>query len=469
MIDSVSKEADLKKARRARATLPMQVGLDRLPPHSLECEQGALGCVLLSPNTSMPEVVLKFGKSISEVMYDLRHQTILDELVMMYDEREAIDIITLQTRLKSKNLLSNVGGLAYLAGLPEKTPSAANLSYYMDHICEKLALRKILHACTRVAGRIYEHEGEVSELVDEVEREFSSGNIMPDARVGHTITQIVGDAINQIERASAAKDGLTGLSTGLTDLDRLTCGLQSAEMVVIAARPSTGKTSLGMGFVEHIALDLKLPVGVASLEMSATSLILRMMCSRGRVDSQRIRRGELSQSDFNKLTNAAAKIQSAKLYIDDTPAMTITQLRAKARRWKELHGIKVLLVDYLQLLHDRADSRQQEIAQISCGLKDIAKELNIPVIVLSQLNRDLEKGGKKPRAPRLSDIRESGAVEQDADVIGLLYKPDEDNEYLVKLDIAKQRNGPTGEVNLMFQKQYTRFENAAKVSDEDVP
>jgi len=274
---------------------------------------------------------------------------------------------------------------------------------------------------------------------------------------------------------------LTGLATGFPDLDRMTDGLHGSEMIVVAARPSMGKTSLAMNVAEHVALEDKLPVAVFSLEMSAEALVLRMLCSIARVNLRSIREGFMSESDFPKLQNAMGRLSNAPLFIDDTAALSILQLRARARRLHQQHGIKLFVVDYLQLLHSTArraqENRQQEISDISSGIKALAKELKVPVLVLSQLNRELERD--KNRKPRLSDLRESGAIEQDADLVGLLYKPSsgDDDEVVteeadgipVNLLIAKQRNGPTGDVNLTFLKSYTRFESAAKVSDEDVP
>jgi replicative DNA helicase len=278
---------------------------------------------------------------------------------------------------------------------------------------------------------------------------------------------------------------LTGIGTGFADLDKMTSGLHPGEMVVIAARPSMGKTSLAMNIAEHVALEQKLPVGVFSLEMTANSLVLRMLCSRSRVNLRSVREGFLAERDFPKITGAAGEMARAPLFIDDSSGLSILQLRAKARRMAQQYGVKLFVIDYLQLLHStarRAENRQQEIADISNGIKALAKELNVPVIVLSQLNRELER--EKNRKPRLSDLRESGAIEQDADLVGLLYKPSsgdeeegggaaaagEDQEAQpVNLLIAKQRNGPTGDVNLTFLKSYTRFESAAKVSDDDVP
>ena len=484
MIDSVSDEgaaaaADLKRGRRRKPPIAGAGKLDRLPPHAPEAEQGVLGCVLLSPNECMGECIGRF-KEGAEVFYDLRHQTIYGALAEMYDKREAIDVITLQQRLKDKQLLEEVGGIAYLASLPDSVPSAANLGYYLDIVKEKHLLRRMIHTCTDVVGRVYDYEGEVDALMDEVERDILR---ISEARVqgkSSTIKDLVKKAINTIEDFHQRQGMLTGVGTGFSDLDKMTSGLHGGEMIVIAARPSMGKTSLAMNIAENVALDQHLPVGVFSLEMTADSLVLRMLCSRSRVNLRSVRDGFLAERDFPKLTGAAGKLANAPLFIDDSAGLSILQLRAKARRMAQQYGIKLFVVDYLQLLHStarRAENRQQEIADISSGIKALAKELGVPIIVLSQLNRELEKRGPGEQ-PRLSDLRESGSIEQDADLVGLLYKdvkkkdddePDFEQETVpVKLFIAKQRNGPTGEIGLTFLKSYTRFESAAKVSDDDV-
>jgi replicative DNA helicase len=477
-VETADAPADLKKTRRKKAGFSEAAPrLDRLPPHSPEAEQGVLGCVLLSPGDCLGDCVEKF-KSGSEVFYDLRHRTVYEVLVEMYDRREAIDVITLQQRLKDKQQLDQVGGIAYLASLPDTVPSAANLGYYLDIVQEKHILRKMIQTCTEVVGRVYDHEGEVDALLDEVERDILR---ISEARVeGKTdkIKELVKKAITTIEDYHQRQGMLTGVGTGFTDLDKMTSGLHGGEMIVIAARPSMGKTSLAMNIAESVSIDQKLPVGVFSLEMTSESLVLRMLCSRSRVNLRNVREGFLAERDFPKLTGAAGKLANAPLFIDDTSGLSILQLRAKARRMAQQYGIKLFVVDYLQLLHStarRAENRQQEIADISNGIKSLAKELNVPVIVLSQLNRELEKD--KDRKPRLSDLRESGAIEQDADVVGLLYKPSREDEdafeeqdaIAINLLIAKQRNGPTGDVHLTFLKSYTRFESAAKVSDDDVP
>jgi replicative DNA helicase len=490
MIDTISPEAgaasaDLKTARRQKMTLADPMRVDRLPPHALEAEQGVLGCALLSPNDCLGICIERF-KAGSEVFYDLRHRTIFELLVRMYDQKEAIDLVTVQQRLRDSNQLEAVGGLPYLSSLPDAVPSAANLTYYADIISEKHVLRRMIATCTSVVGRAYEREGDVDSLLDEVERDVL--RICEDrADTGmKPIKDLVRSAITTIEEYHQRQGVLTGLSTGFVDLDKMTTGLHAGEMIVVAARPSMGKTSLAMNIAEHVALDQRLAVAVFSLEMTAESLILRMLCSRARVNLRNIREGFLAERDFPKLTGAAGKLAGSPLFIDDSPGLSILQLRAKARRLWQQNGIKLFVIDYLQLLHStarRAENRQQEIADISNGIKALAKELEVPVIVLSQLNRELERD--KSRKPRLADLRESGAIEQDADLVALLYKADPsdprkpssgdddeepDQEALpLNLLIAKQRNGPTGDVHLTFLKPFTRFESAAKVSAEDVP
>ena len=492
MIDAVAPEtgvasADLKKARRQKMTLADSTKADRLPPHSIEAEQGVLGCILLSPNEGLGTCVEKL-KSGSEIFYDLRHRHLYDLLVGMYDRKEAIDLLTVQQRLRDRNELEAVGGLAYLAALPDAVPSAANLTYYTEIVREKHLLRKMIQTCTSVVGRVYEYEGDVDALLDEVERDVLRISEERVEATTSTIKDLVHKAINTIEEYHQRHGMLTGLSTGFVDFDQMTSGLHAGEMIVIAARPSMGKTSLAMNIAEHVAVDTRLPVGVFSLEMTAHSLVLRMLCSRARVNLKDIRGGFLAERDFPKLTGAAGKLANSPLYIDDTAGLSILQLRAKARRMWQQHGIKLFIIDYLQQMHStsrKVDNRQQEIADISNGVKALAKELEVPVIVLSQLNRDFERD--KARKPNLADLRESGAIEQDADVVGLLYKADPDDPTKRKDDvedeetgmtpdvlpvnllIAKQRNGPTGDVKLTFLRSITRFENSAKITDEVVP
>ena len=493
MIDSVSDpmsggsadRPDLKRSRRPRGERQPSAAVgnvDRLPPHSIDAEQGVLGCALLDPNQCIGECIEKLKDDGKSAFYDLRHQTIYETLADMFNKRDPVDLITVQQNLKDRQLLEQVGGIAYLSQLQDAVPSAANLSYYLDIIREKYLLRKLIQTCAGVVSRVHEYEGDVEALLDEVEKEILRVNESREQNDVKDVKKLVNEALVTIEHFFNRKGELSGLATGFPDLDKMTDGLHGGEMVIIAARPSMGKTSLAMNIAENVSLNLGLPVGVFSLEMSASSLILRMLCSLARVNMRSIRDGFMSEADFPKLMSASGRLAAAKLLIDDTAGLSILQLRARARRMHQQHGIKLFVIDYLQLLNSTSgrakENRQQEIADISSGVKALAKELNVPVIVLSQLNRELEKD--KNRKPRLSDLRESGSIEQDADLVGLLYKPDEGNEedgappdesegVAVNFLIAKQRNGPTGDVNLTFLKSFTRYESRSKFSDEDVP
>jgi replicative DNA helicase len=473
--------SDLKNGGRKKAANGSnELHLDRLPPYSEEAEKCVLGSVLLSPNDCMGECIEKLKENGIESFYDLRNQALYEVLLEMYDRRQGIDIITVHQKLSDKKLIDQIGGIPYLNELQNAVPSTAHLPHYLDILLEKFFLRKMIRTCTNAVSKIYDFQGEVDALLDEVEKDVLQvaesrvrGGILP-------TKELVGKAIGTIETFFSRKGALGGIGTGFMDLDKMTDGMHGSEMIVIAARPSMGKTSLAMNIAEYVAIEQKLPVAVFSLEMSAESLVLRMMCSLARVNLRSIRDGFMNESDFPKLTSAAGKLSNSKLFIDDSAGLSILQLRARARRLWQQHDIKLFVIDYLQLLHSTGsrsqENRQQEIADISSGIKALAKELKVPVIVLSQLNRELEKD--KSRKPRMSDLRESGSIEQDADLVGLLYKPnasddedapEESDGVPVNLLIAKQRNGPTGDVNLTFLKPYTRFESAAKVSDEDMP
>ena len=475
---------DLKKGRRVKPSLAERgaAAMDRLPPNSAErggSEQGVLGCCLVDPNQCIAECIEALKDDGKEAFYDLRHQTIWEHLLAMYESRQPIDLITVQARLREAKIYEQVGGIAYLSELQDSVPSAANLSYYVTHVKEKFLLRRLIHTCSGIVGRVFDFEGEVDGLLDESEKEFLK---IAESRVSaqsHQMAGLVDHSITMVENYFNRQGEIMGLATGFDDFDKMTDGLHGGEMIVIAARPGCGKTSLAMNVAEHVALDLHLPVGVFSLEMTAESLVLRMMCSLARVNLRNIRDGFMSQADFPKLASAAARLRNAPLHIVDVSGLSIMQLRARARRMMQQHGIKLFVIDYLQLCTSTSrksqDNRQVEISEISAGIKGLAKELRVPVIVLAQLNREIEKD--KSRKPRLSDLRESGSIEQDADLVGFLYRPDagdEDAEETaagvpVNLLIGKQRNGPTGDVHLTFLKPYTRFESARKISGEDVP
>ncbi|MEA3208444.1 MAG: replicative helicase [Chthoniobacter sp.] len=452
--------------------------IHRLLPQSSDAEQGVLSSLLLAPK----EVGgLCVEKGIRKEHFHIpAHSSIYEVLLEMYDQRQAIDVITLTQLLRDRKLLDQVGGPAFVTELFTFLPTAANAGYYTEILEEKYTLRQIISVCTEYAGRSYDEQGDVTMLLDEVEARVLEISKERYKDKTASMKEQVMAAIHAIEELYSNRGGLTGISTGLATLDKMTDGLHRAEMFVIAARPSMGKTALAMNIAEHVAIEQKLPVAVFSLEMSASQLVQRLLCSRARVDLGNVRNGLLSERDFPALTAAASKLAESKIFIDDTAGLSILELRAKARRMKSQHGIEAIFIDYLQLLRSTSrraqDNRQIEIAEISAGLKGLAKELDIPIVVLAQLNRNPEqRSGDSKGRPRLSDLRESGSIEQDADVVGLLvreeYYADSDEEKKesegkATLIIAKQRNGPVGDVALTFLKQFTRFENRAHVDAE---
>jgi replicative DNA helicase len=444
----------------------------RSMPYSEDGEKGVLCSLLLSPREVADLCVLHLRH---QAFYIPAHQIIYGLVLEIGDKGKPIDFISLKQTLKDRNQLEEIGGQEFLADLYNFVPTAANASYYIDIVREKDLLRRLISSCNRLSTQCYDQQGEVEPLLDEAEKEIF-------AITGeHVKTDIVPtkvlvmEAIEQIEKLYETRGSVTGLPTGFVELDRMTSGLHPAEMIVIAARPSMGKTALAMNIAEHVAIDIGKAVAVFSLEMSSQQLVQRILCSRAKVDLQRVRNGFLSERDFPNLTAAASQVAAAKMFIDDTPGLSVTEMRAKARRLKSQHDIQLIVIDYLQLLRSMSrraqDNRQLEISEISAGVKALAKELNLPIIVIAQLNRQPDTRAKEGGRPRLSDLRESGSIEQDADLVGLLVRPDyyetddetkQERAGEAELIIAKQRNGPTGDVPLIFLKQFTRFESRAR-------
>src|SRR5713101_5215777 len=449
----------------------------RTPPHSVEAEQGVLGSMLISPRETIAECVEKINE---EYFYVPAHRTIYDVLVELWNAGQAIDLITFTQVLRDRNLLDSVGGAGLVTNLFTFVPTAANVQYYLEIVRDKYILRQIISAATESVRRAYEEQDEVDSLLDEVEQKIF--DVGEDRFKGQMLSMKdhAMQAIETIEKLYERKGSITGISTGFVEFDRMTSGLHPSEMVVIAARPSMGKTALAMNIAEYVAINEKLPVVVFSLEMSSQQLVQRLLCSRARVNLQRVRDGFLGERDFPSLTAAASKLAEAKIFIDDSASLSILELRAKARRLKAQQDVQLIVVDYLQLLRSTSrraqDNRQLEISEISAGLKGLAKELKIPIIVVAQLNRNPEiRTGSGKGVPRLADLRESGAIEQDADLVGLLireeYYADSDEERTelegkAELIIAKQRNGPIGQVGLTFLKNFTRFEDRAEDAAE---
>jgi replicative DNA helicase len=470
-----------RAARRNGGGAPAGAGaspaLDRVLPHSPEAEVAVLGAMLLSPDVAGSIVRDRLAE---EAFYQPAHQVIYREIAALQDVLQPIDLVTLSQRLQDKRQLDEVGGPGYLSQLVTRVPTAANVEHYVQIVADKHLLRQLILTASEIAARSFEEQDDVASWVDEVEQQMFAVTAERATTSAQPVRALIKDAMASIEKLIDQKGALTGIPTGFRDLDKLTSGLHDGNVIVIAGRPSMGKTALAMNIAENVAIDQNIPVGVFSLEMSSEELVKRLLCSQARVNLRAVRDGFLSEEHFPRLTTAASRLMRAPLLIDDTAGLTVHQVRARARRLKAQHNIKLLVIDYLQLMKSpsrRADaSRQVEIADISGGVKALAKELKIPIIVLSQLNRQPE--ARDEGKPRLSDLRESGAIEQDADLVGLLVRPevyedDEEKRSQLKgkatLIIAKQRNGPTGDVPLSFLHEFTRFEDASKIDDDDRP
>jgi replicative DNA helicase len=431
----------------------------KLPPQNLEAEQSILGGVLIE-NDALNTVVefLEEGDFYREV-----HQKIFHSMITLSERNEPLDLITLTNELKKKKELDEIGGASYLVSLVEAVPTAANIAYYAKIVKDKSTLRKMISTATEIVTQSFQEGKELEVLLDEAEQaifRISENRVKP---AFYPIKEIVKESFKVIEQLYEKKELITGIPSGFKDLDRKTAGFQNADLIIVAGRPSMGKTALCLNMAQHAAITAKVPTAIFSLEMSKEQLAIRMLCSEGRVDSSRLRSGFLSESDWPKLTMAAGALSDAQIFIDDSPAISALELRAKARRLKADRGLGLIMIDYLQLMKGRSgvERREQEISEISRSLKALAKELNVPVIAISQLSRKAED--RPGRKPQLSDLRESGAIEQDADVILFIYRdevynPDTDQK-TAEVIIGKQRNGPTGKIDLTFISEYTTFKD----------
>jgi len=458
------------------------VQLDRLPPHAIDAEKCILGSIFLNPRDSVS--LCQERHITQDYFYDSKNQLIfqtVSDMTTLDRSPESVDLVTVTQKLHDRSQLDQAGGSTYLTEVATSVATAANLIFYLDILREKYLLRQIIIKGTSLVQEAYGLPEEVENFVDKAEREILQ--IRQDSLKGNTVA--IRDAVNkamiQIEAIFADKKPVTGLETGFYEIDKLTAGLHPGNLVIVAARPGMGKTAFALNIAEHAAVNLKQGVAIFSLEMSTEELVKRFICSRSRINLRDVQTGFLDQGrgDFQRLTMAASEFSASPIFIDDSGGMKIGQLMAIARRLKQRQDIKLVIVDYLQLLTSESkqarDSRQNEVSEISRGLKALAKELNVPVIALSQLNRNAEKSDSN--RPKLSDLRESGSIEQDADVVMLLLRKEyyaeneEDREKLRNLAqviIAKQRNGPTGDIDLVFMNQFTRFENSThKVHDEE--
>lgn len=442
--------------------------MDRLPPHSIEAEQGVLGCVLLSPPECMPIALAKLRMNL-EPFYDLRHQALYAVFIEMFDATMHIDTITLCQLLKDKNQLEALGGMPYVAGLMNCVPAAASIEYYIDILNEKAYLRNAIRVCTQVVSQIYGGDTTIENLVDELESRVMELTRKEDKK--GTRKESLLKVVGMLEDMHSGREVEGLIKTGFPDLDKLLDGCYPGDQVIIAARPGLGKSTLAMNIAEFNAMECKKPVGYFSLEMSAEKLNMRSLASRTRIDLSIFRDGGRNV-DYatHRISVALPAMCAAPLEIEFTPGITIMQLRARARQMVHSLGVKLLVVDMLQLVSGKSDKRTQEIGEVSRGLKALAGELGIPIISISSMNRDIEKSDN--RRPRLSDLKESGDIESDADVVVFLWQTDPTSERDGKIEtdlfIAKNRNGKTGEIKLMFMKNISRFESVSPVADVEI-
>ena len=437
--------------------------IKRILPHSIEAEQSVLGCMMMNRDAIMSASEVLIGDDF----YQHQHKVIFESMVELFNEGKPVDPVVLQNRLQEKDVPPEISSTEFLRDLLSSVPVSTNVKYYATIVSEKSMLRNMIKLNEEIANSCYLSKVKVEDIMEDTEKRMfellqkrNSGEFTP-------IRQVVLNALDTIEKASKQKGNVTGIPSGFTDLDYKTSGFQNSDFILIAARPSMGKTALVLNMAQNMAFKQNRTVAIFSLEMSKEQLVNRLFSLESRVDSQSIRTGNLKDEDWNKLIEGAGVIGNSNLIIDDTPGISVAELRSKCRKYKLEHGLSMVIIDYLQLMsgRGRTDNRQQEISDISRALKSMARELNVPVISLSQLSRAVEK--RDDKRPMLSDLRESGAIEQDADVVMFIYRDDyynhdSDNPGVAEINIAKQRNGPIGKVNLVWIPEYTRFVNWKK-------
>ncbi|WP_300623588.1 replicative DNA helicase [uncultured Megasphaera sp.] len=441
----------------------------RIPPQNVEAEQAVLGAMMLEHNA----VVAAMEKLRPGDFYREVHRTIFEAMEHLHHDNKEVDVITLPEELRRMKKLDDVGGLEYILSLPNLVATAANIEYHANIVAEKALARNIITTCTELTSEAYDGEKEPEDLLDDAERRILQ--ISESKRRGDfaPVGVVVEETLDKITKLYENKAGITGLPTGFRDLDRLTSGLQPSDLILVAARPSMGKTAFTLNIAQNVGVKQHKTVAFFSLEMSQEQLVQRLLCQIAHIDSQKLRTGQLNSDDeWTKLTDACDKLYQAPIYIDDTPGISVTEMRSKARRLKAEHGLDLIIVDYLQLMQGRnSESRQQEISEISRSLKALARELKVPLIALSQLSRSVES--RQDKRPMLSDLRESGALEQDADIVSFLYREDyydkeTENQHITEIILAKHRNGPVGSVKLYFKGEYTLFLNL-DTTHEDRP
>ena len=432
----------------------------KLIPQNKEAEQSVLGSILIENQSFLKT----YGLIAADDFYFEAHRKIFSAMTELFDQGDPLDLLTLPEKLRKNGQLEETGGVAYLASLVEMVPTAANIKYYARIVKEKAVLRNLITAATDIITECYEDTDDIEELLDKAEKrvfEISERKILPGFI---PINQVLKESFETLEKLLQRKELVTGVATGFHEFDSLTAGLQPSDLVIVAGRPGMGKTSFCLNVAQYVATVGQKPVAIFSLEMSGQQLVLRLLCAEARINSAKVRKGFLDKDDWPRLTKAAGIISEAPIYIDDSAALSTLDIRARARRLKAEKGLELVMIDYLQLITGRSkyESRHLEISEITRSLKALAKELGVPVVAVSQLSRAVEH--RSDRKPQLSDLRESGSIEQDGDLIVLLYRDEVYNKDspdggTAEVNIAKQRNGPTGEIKLTFLKEYTKFEN----------
>ncbi|MCK8816649.1 replicative DNA helicase [Natroniella sulfidigena] len=441
--------------------------VDKVPPNSLEAEKSTLGSMLLDR-----DAIAKVIEILQpEDFYRQTHSIIYNVINDLFDKGKPVDLVTISEQLREKGKLEEVGGASYITSIVNSVPTASNVEHYAKIVEEKSILRKLIKTSNQIAQLGYQGDQGIDFVLDEAEQLVFNLSQRRDTQSFSMIKDILMDTFDNLEQLYKHKGDVTGVPTGFRDLDKMTSGFQKADLVIIAARPSMGKTALALNIAQHAAVEEDIPVAIFSLEMSKAQLVQRMLCSEAQVDSHRLRTGYLNETDWRRISQAAGRLGEAKVFIDDTPGITVMEMRAKARRIQAEHGLELILIDYLQLMQGRrnSESRQQEVSQISRSLKGLARELDVPVVSLSQLSRAVEQ--RNDKRPQLSDLRSSGSIEQDADIVAFIYRddyynPDSEKAGITEIIIGKQRNGPVGTVELAFQKEYTKFVDLAKRTEE---
>jgi replicative DNA helicase len=436
-----------------------QILYDRVPPQNLEAEQAVLGAILLEAEA----LITSMERLKAEDFYSVSHQRIFEAMVALNDDNEPIDLITLTARLQDLGQMDEIGGVMYLAKLANSVPTAANVEYYAQIVEEKSILRRLIRTATQIVSNGYATEDDVGVLLNDAEARIMEVSSRRSATGFISIRDVLMEVFEKVEFLYNHKGGVSGIPSGFIDLDKMTNGFQRSDLIIVAARPSVGKTAFALNVAQNVAVRASETVAIFSLEMSAPQLVQRIICAESNVDATRMRTGHLEGDDWEKLSMAIGSLSEAQIYIDDTPGITVSDIRAKCRRLKKEKGLGMILIDYLQLIQGRGkagENRQQEVSEISRTLKQIARELEVPVIALSQLSRGVEQ--RQDKRPMMSDLRESGSIEQDADIVAFLYRDDyydkeSEKKNIIEIIIAKQRNGPVGTVELVFLKNFNKF------------